>query len=514
MFTWFDKLIAGVWILLLLAFGSIFILGDFSNTRIIQQKAGMLITQATKSTEWISQQIKLGLFESVETMAFSEVFLFQLLTQAAIALMKRLVQAFFGAIKKILGKFKEMISQAVSAISNSKIARDIAKILNFRINVCDEVDKWVNKTLDSIPFLKTGTIENTIQYSWNSIGQWVENTFSWAQPQPVFAQQDKQCEFRLFPQTGTSAQGSIKCITSVGCQSANTLRASVLSSLDKCATNNEVACREGLGSATESANKLSEASRPIFDQDSCGLLALIPSIRYNSDNTCKSSNATLGILLPVEQAFAVEKLIDSAKTAGAAAELPGDAIVKVASSTQEDYNGGSDGYIPAFLANNSIDLSNPKVTIGSTTIGSDSALNNFVNGNYVIKTQKAPNPDKGVDIATQAIGQASSPGGAGGDITGAIDALIDTIIQELTNIALQFLDTIFNAINTITCGVLNFQDFCNATTQLSSQVTKGAIQYFDNLKTSIKGSNKTKVGSLEFQNLKVGGFLNRDKKLA
>ena len=510
MFTWFDKLIAGTWILLLVVFGSMLILGDFNNARIVQQKAGMLVTKVTKSTQWITQQIKSGLFESIETFAFSEALLFQLLTQAAIALMKKLVQAFFGAIRKILSKFKEMISQAVSAISNSKIARDIAKILNFRINVCQEVDKWVNKTLDSIPFLKTGSIENTMQYSWNSVGQWIDNTFSWAQPQPVFAQQDPQCEFRLFPQTGTSAQGAIKCITAVGCQSANTLRASVLSSLDKCATNNEVACREGLGKATESANKLAEASRPIFDQDSCGLLALIPSVRYNKDNTCKSSDAALGILLPVDQAFAVEKLIETAKTSGAAAELPGNQIVKASAADKQD---PKDGYVPAFLANNSIDLSNPKTTIGTTTIGSDSALNNFVNGKYIITTQAAPNPDEGLRIASNAIGQASSPGGSGGDITGAIDALIDTIIQELTNIALEFLDTIFNAINTITCGVLNFQDFCNATTQLSSQITKGAIQYFDSLKGSIKGYVKSQIGSLEFQNLKFGAYTSYSKKL-
>ena len=118
-----------------------------------------------------------------------------------------------------------------------------------------------------------------------------------------------------------------------------------------------------------------------------------------------------------------------------------------------------------------------------------------------------------LSIATNAIGQATSPSGAGGDITGAIDSLIDTIIQELTNLALEFLDTIFNAVNTITCGILNFQDFCNSTTQLSSQVTKSAIQYFDKLGDSIRSSKNTKVGSVEFQNTKVGTYLSRDKKL-
>ncbi|MBC7406016.1 MAG: hypothetical protein H7230_00895 [Candidatus Parcubacteria bacterium] len=506
MFTWFDKLIAGTWIVLMLAFGSMLALGDFGGVRMLQQQAGILVTKATKSSIWVTQQIRMGLIDSLQVRAGWEQWLFDMLTKAAIKLLKKLIQSFFSAIRKILYKLKDSINQAVSAISNSKIARDIMKVLNFRINVCEEIDKWVNQQMSSISFLKTGSIESTAQYAWNSAGDWFNKTLGWTQPQPAYAQ-DQNCEFRLFPTNGTTAQGAIKCITAVGCQAANTARAAAFAAGDECAKGNGAKCDEGFGKLQNSLNTLRAASAKIFDADSCSLLGLVASIRIKKDGTCQYSLGAIEIGQNVDSAFSTDKLKKIGFDAGEKAEgfATQDQIVKL-----EPESGKSlPAFIPAALANRGINLD--QVTLTTTLPDTGSALSNtnFVKDVYVTTIVDKPKGDLGFTSAVAAINATNSAGG--GDNADGIDQIIDKVIEELTSLALEFLDIIFNAVNTITCGVLNFQDFCNATTQLSSQVTKGAIQYFDNLKASIKGN---KIGASELQNIKLGTYLDRDRKSA
>ncbi len=509
MFTWFDKLIAGTWIVLMLVFGSMLALGDFGGVRMLQQQAGILVTKATKSSIWVTQQIRMGLIDSLQVRAGWEQWLFDMLTKAAIKLLKKLIQSFFSAIRKILYKLKDSINQAVSAISNSKIARDIMKVLNFRINVCEEIDKWVNQQMSSISFLKTGSIESTAQYAWNSAGDWFNKTLGWTQPQPAYAQ-DQNCEFRLFPQNGTTAQGAIKCTTAVGCQAANTARAAAFAAGDECAKGNGVKCDEGFGKLQNSLNTLRAASAKIFDADSCSLLGLVASIRIKKDGTCQYSLGAIEISQNVDSALNTNKIKEDATKAGVVAgEFAGqNQIVKL----EEKSAKSPSAYVASAFANQGMDLG--KSTLTTTLPDTGSALNNvvgsnFVQGEYVPTIVDKPAGDLGLRIATDSINATNSAGG--GDNADGIDQIIDSVIEELTSLALEFLDIIFNAVNTITCGVLNFQDFCNATTQLSSQVTKGAIQYFDNLKASIKGN---KIGASELQNIKLGTYLDRDRKSA
>lgn len=506
MFTWFDKLIAGTWIVLMLAFGSMLALGDFGGVRMLQQQAGILVTKATKSSIWVTQQIRMGLIDSLQVRAGWEQWLFDMLTKAAIKLLKKLIQSFFSAIRKILYKLKDTINQAVSAISNSKIARDIMKILNFRINVCEKIDEWVNQQMSSISFLKTGSIESTAQYAWNSAGEWFNKTLGWTQPQPAYAQ-DQNCEFRLFPTNGTTAQGAIKCITAVECQTANTYRAWAFAAGGECAQGNGAKCDEGFGKLQNSVNTLRAASAKIFDADSCSLLGLVASIRIKKDGTCQYSLGAIEISQNTADALGIAKLKNDATNSGKAADefARQKEIVKLEELSVKSPS----TVIPAAFANRTMKLD--PVTLTTTLPDAGSALNNtnFVRGEYATTISQVPSQDLGFMSAVGSINATNSAGG--GDNADGIDQIIDTVIEELTSLALEFLDIIFNAVNTITCGVLNFQDFCNATTQLSSQVTKGAIQYFDNLKASIKGN---KIGTSELQNIKLGTYLDRDRKSA
>jgi hypothetical protein len=137
---------------------------------------------------------------------------------------------------------------------------------------------------------------------------------------------------------------------------------------------------------------------------------------------------------------------------------------------------GDQGAVPTDIAGTSLKF-NPSDSAASQSLVASSYIPTL--------TQPSVTPATGLTAATTDLSIKSSASAGQGD--DSFDELLPKILDELSNLAIQFIEVVFSSVNYISCGVLNFQDFCNATTQLSARLENDVTKYFDGLKAKIKG---------------------------
>jgi hypothetical protein len=480
MTVWFDKFIATLWMFLILAFGSAIVLGNQSTNRILNKQAGILVETVKESTKWVKSQIRLGLFTTLEVSAQFD-FLLEKLSQAAIRFLKKLIESAFSAIKKVLNKIKDTLYQSTVALTNSKVARNILGILSGRINVCQKIDSWINGIFESIN-INFGMLspQSAFEYAYNSTGEWFNKTVvtMWSPPVEAAA---SDCDFNLFPKKRelTSPTGGLNCKTETQCKAMGTVSDIATSAIDAYSTD-DVLSGDKLRAAAET--KLTElkdistnSANGRFVKNCTPELLLIPTV--NRDCSVKSDT----ILSSLVTGATLQELQNNAKSAAEKVTPKADSNILVQAQEPKSVATGKFGSNPL----------GPDAKLKFSATG-DPTLN-LVSSEYSpTLTPPSVTPESGLLASTTDLSIKSSASAGEGD--DSFDSLLPKILDELSNLALEFIDILFSAVNYISCGVLNFQDFCNATTQLSTKLEQDVTAYFDGLKANIKGKVSFNTG--------------------